>query len=110
MADDAIREAMEIVRNTAHGRTYVRRTADGEQRSYLDDCELLARWLVANAGELAESVRRIKTNVFDAGGYIGPGKLGRLFTTEGTEVFDSLMFDARRLASALEPLFGEGGK
>lgn len=49
---EALAAAMETVRNTAYGRTYVRRTADGEQRSYLDDCELLARWLVENAGRL----------------------------------------------------------
>jgi hypothetical protein len=103
MATDDLREAMATVREY-WGRKFV------DPDKYEDGCELLARWLVANAGELAESVRRIKTNVFDAGGYIGPGKLGRLFTTEGTEVFDSLMFDARRLAAALEPLLGEGGK
>lgn len=97
MATDDLREAMATVRDY-----WGHKSLDLDK--YDDACELLSRWLVANAGELAESVRRIQTNVFDVGGYIGPGKLSNLFTTNGTEVFDSLMFDARRLAAALEPI------
>lgn len=98
MATDAIREAMAVVRKHCELPANQRLFADNEA------AWTLARWLVANAEELAESVRRIQTNVFDVGGYIGPGKLSNLFTTNGTEVFDSLMFDARRLAAALEPI------
>lgn len=114
MATDDLREAMATVREY-WGRKFV------DPDKYENACELLARWLVANAGELVRvkgldrgEMWSFLRDVLSQGGDIQIDH-----ATKGYESYSARLDAAAReradqlcsrLAAALEPLFEEGGK
>lgn len=91
MTTDAIREAMATVRKHCELPANQRLSAGNEA------AWTLARWLVANAGELVRVLSVCESALLND---------GDPFSGDDWQ----LMQDIRRLAAALEPLLGEGGK
>ena len=115
MATDTIREAMEVVRKHCELPANQRLSADNEA------AWTLARWLVANAGELVRvkgldrgEMWSLLRDVLSQGGDIQIDH-----ATKGYESYSARLDAAAReradqlcsrLAAALEPLLREGGK